>query len=144
MDPYDTLDLPHDDTADLPWDGVRAAPAERRRNARVEICLPVRYRFPQVAGSGWVQGLVLNLSETGGAFLVDGAWPHAERVDGGDGFRVELEIGDPYGGAALHLAGSVVWVRPDGGGAEGIDRIGVRFTDPTPAEQARLEENLGD
>ena len=81
--------------------------------------------------------VALNLSETGGAFLVDGAWPHAERVDGGDGFRIELELGMP-GGGWLALAGGVVWIRPDGGGGEGIDRIGVHFTDLDDVTRSKL------
>ncbi|MEO0479834.1 MAG: PilZ domain-containing protein [Planctomycetota bacterium] len=117
---------------------------DRRRQERFEVRLPVRYRYPAVKNSNWVHGLVLNLSETGGAFLVDGAWPHAERVDGGDGFRIEIELDGVPGNGRLHLAGGVVWVDPDGGGAEGIDRIGVKFTDPTDEEIERLRAALAE
>ncbi|MGE0145445.1 MAG: hypothetical protein AB7T19_19325, partial [Planctomycetota bacterium] len=48
---------------------------ERRHAARVVLERPIRYRFPTIpAASVWARGLVANLSATGGAFLVEGAW----------------------------------------------------------------------
>ncbi|MBK8976666.1 MAG: PilZ domain-containing protein [Planctomycetes bacterium] len=125
----------------LPLDSVEAQPRDRRRGQRRSVRLPLRYRFLSVGATRWSHGIVLNLGESGGAFLVDGAWDYAERVDGADGFRMEVRIGDPEGGE-IQLAGSVVWVRPDGGGAEGIDRVGVRFTDVADDDLIRLRHVL--
>lgn len=118
-----------------------AVPTNRRSASRKIVRLPLRYRYARVRGARWNHGIVLNLSDTGGCFLVDDAWQHAARVDGSDGFRIELEIGDGRGGW-VHLAGGVVWVRPDGGGGEGIDRVGVRFTDVADGEGERLRRLL--
>lgn len=139
---------PHDTDAQYPQDLAEeqartfATKSDRRSQHRQEVRLPVRYRYPGVRRSQWSYGIVLNLSETGGAFLVDGAWPYAERVDGADGFRIELEVTGLPDQRPLHLAGGVVWITPDGGGAEGIDRIGVKFTDLEDEELVRLRHVL--
>ncbi len=143
MDTKQFVDVPTPDELYVPYGNAKPIAAERRRAGRVEVRLPVRYRFANVGNCGWAHGVVLNLSDTGGAFLVDGAWPHAERVDGADGFRIELELGVP-GGGWLALAGGVVWIRPDGGGGEGIDRIGVRFTDLDDVTQSKLTAILAE
>lgn len=130
------------DPDSLPAGATVDVPKDRRSGDRRSVRLPLRYRFPLEGDNRWNHGVVLNLSETGGCFLVDGAWDHVDHVDGADGFRIEVEVGDGRG-RSVHLAGGVVWIRPDGGGGEGVDRIGVSFTDVSDADHLGLRSLLG-
>ena len=102
---------------------------ERRRERRVVIKRPIRYRFPTIpAASTWAHGLCVNLSESGGAFLVDGAWDLVERIENEEWVPIDVEL--PCfneGDETLRVRAEVMWVQPDGGGEAGVDRVGVSF-----------------
>jgi hypothetical protein len=87
--------------------------------------------------------VALDLSDGGASFLVDGAWRLVERIETDDFVVIEIEL-EP--GSApddpLRLRGEVVWVQPDGGGATGVDRIGVRFRNLPVRDAARLRSLL--
>jgi Tfp pilus assembly protein PilZ len=135
----ESLDSPELEDPFAP-EGDEPTAVERRVVDRLDTRQPLRYRFCGAPGAGgtWSQGLVLNLSESGGSFLVDGAWDifDAERA-----MFVDLELRLDRDSPALRVSGRVVWVKPDGG-AEGIDRIGVRFTDMSAGDRERLHTFL--
>ncbi len=117
---------------------------ERRIAPRVVLERAIRYRFPTIeAASTWEQGLVVNLSETGGAFLVDGAWDLVERIENEEWVPLDVElIGDDGGGTRLRLRAELVWVQPDGGGGSGVDKVGASFGAVSEDDRARLRELL--
>jgi hypothetical protein len=117
---------------------------ERRYAPRVVIERPIRFRFPTIpAAATWAQGLVVNLSETGGAFLVDGAWDLVERVENEEWVPIDVEIPlDDEGKEKLRLRAEIVWVQPDGGGEGGVDRIGASFVPATDRDRAALRALL--
>lgn len=111
---------------------------ERRIAERIELGADARYRFPTIpAAASWSHGVVVNLSETGGCFLVDGGWSLVERLDDDEWVPLDVEF-HPAGDVALRLRGEIMWVQPDGGGEGGVDRVGVRFDAVTPDDRARL------
>ncbi len=98
----------------------------------------VRYRLTGLADAGWSHGVTVDVSETGGTFLVDGAWHIVERIEGEDSVPIALELPCIASNDPIRVRGEVVWVQPDGGGSEGVDRIGVRFRDVPLRDAARL------
>lgn len=118
----------------------------RRYAIRVDLERPIRYRFPTIpAAAMWSQGLVVNLSETGGAFLVDGAWDLVERIESEEWVPIDIEILiDEEGKQKLRLRAEIVWVQPDGGGEGGVDRVGASFAPATDRERRMLRNLLDD
>jgi hypothetical protein len=115
---------------------------ERRIAERVDLDAHARYRFPTIPAAGaWTQGVVVNLSETGGCFLVDGGWDLLERLESDEWVPLDVELSPP-GERALRLRAEIIWVQPDHGGDGGLDRLGVRFDAADPDERARLHAFL--
>lgn len=129
-----------------PMPGQKAKSDERRYANRVDLERPIRYRFPTIpAAATWSQGLVVNLSETGGAFLVDGAWDLVERIESEEWVPIDIEILiDQEGKQKLRLRAEIVWVQPDGGGEGGVDRVGASFAPATDRERRMLHDLLDD
>lgn len=111
---------------------------ERRLGERVDLAGHARYRFPTIpAASTWTQGLVVNLSDTGGCFLVDGGWSLIERLEVEEWVPLDVEL-HPDGDEPLRIRAEIMWVQPDGGGEGGLDRVGARFDAIAPEERDRL------
>ncbi|MDA0934301.1 MAG: PilZ domain-containing protein [Planctomycetota bacterium] len=119
--------------------GLPQSREERRIAARVDFDAHARYRFPSLpAARAWMHGVVVNLSETGGCFLVDGGWDLLSRLEGDEWVPLDVEL-HPEGQQPIRLRAEIAWVQPDQGGDGGLDRVGARFDAVNPAERERLQ-----
>lgn len=115
---------------------------DRRIARRVDLGGQARYRFPTIpAADSWTHGVVVNLSATGGCFLVDGGWNLGDRLEDDEWVPLDVELtveGDP----PLRLRAELMWVQADHGGDGGLDRVGARFDAITPDDRDRLHRLL--
>jgi hypothetical protein len=119
--------------------GLPTTREERRIAARVDFDAHARYRFPSLpAARTWMHGVVINLSETGGCFLVDGGWDLLSRLEGDEWVPLDVEL-HPPGERPIRLRAEIAWVQPDQGGDGGLDRVGARFDAVGPEDMARLQ-----
>jgi hypothetical protein len=122
--------------------GLPQTREERRIAARIDFDAHARYRFPSLpAARSWMYGVVVNLSETGGCFLVDGGWDLLSRLEGDEWVPLDVEL-HPEGEGPIRLRAEIAWVQPDQGGEGGLDRVGARFDAVGAEDLERLQEFL--
>lgn len=107
-------------------------PGERRCSPRVRRSFPMRYRLIPVAGDGYRNGSVRDLSREGLRFRCSGS------VRPKVGLLLELII---PGERPLRSFGRAAWVR-ELPGRDGFE-VGGRFVDQSTSTRRAIERHLG-
>jgi hypothetical protein len=102
---------------------------ENRRFDRASAPFEMECRMADMPGALWERALVRDVSAGGVAFTCDGRFGRDERL--------EVRINIPHTGEFLVVRGQIVRVDSP---ATGTSEYGVAFEDPTPDQQAKLDD----
>lgn len=102
---------------------------ERRRSARAERGLLVRYRPAGASGAAWLLSPLRDLSSGGAHFVSEQPFTVGERL--------ELQLILPTAPQPIGLAARVAWAKPL---PERLTELGVSFNEVDPLQRQALED----